>query len=231
MIDLHSHTTPLEQMLEWKDPRSAEYSKHAQHLRECLKTLKRAKGAAATWARGEFQAELDRVEARIATAANRRKALETARTEARKALAKIREFDARPKATDVDGEIRAIAERNILGRACVAARDAFVAAAEASALPPLRTHTAAHAQASYETDALVSTGRRTPMSEYIPGHGHSTADLVKAQGNTSTLEVARYYVVAEQEHRGDSEAAELFDARWLFVARKLGLPHPDLEAA
>lgn len=231
MVDLHSPTTPLEQMLEWQDPKSADYQKHAEHLRECLKTLKRAKGAAATWARGEFQAELDRVEARIATAADKRKALETARAEARKALAKIREFEARPKATDVDAELRAIAEKNILSRACVAARAAFVAAAEASALPPLRRHTAAFAQACFETDALVSTGQRSPMRDYVPGHGHSTADLVKAQGNTATPEVARYYAVAEQDHARDPDAVELFAARWMLVARRLGLPHPDLEAA
>lgn len=216
-----------EEILAWRDPRQGKYDQFRAHALDCLEKLKRATGPAASYSRTHFKAELKRVDSLIAERDRKTPELEAAREAYRVALANVREHNARSASIlNVEEEIRSMATRNVLGRLYGEAKQAFIDTALSSQLPPIGTGQHHLYNVLRETAELAEHALKPGGVEYIRGYSTRSLEVAEVQGRAAEPETAIYFAVAEYEWPGSPEAKLVFDLRWFFAARKLGLEVP-----
>lgn len=227
--DLTDDRTTPEQALAWHDEIIPEYDARVALLGEWQRKLKGRRGHAAEYARNHWKAELARLESVRKQKEAAVPAREQAREAYRAALDAVRAHAAKPLPDDTEGELRRIAETNVLNRRLTAAHRAFVSACQATKLPALPSM---HHEfvADEETRELASKWRR--LRHYEPGRVNDAVELAYTQGRTSDISVLPYYAVAEAE-LDIPQTRALYAVRWEAIGRKHRLPYDevDLEAA
>jgi len=211
----------------WVDPLAKQYAIYVSGLREKLALVsKRGVGSAAKASRPYFTAEIERVEAILNAD---RSEIDRARAACNAADSAVQAHCEQSVPTDEEGEVAYYVRRNRLVRASEQARAALESVGQRLKLPPVSWNPGTSMTALEDTEQV----RQTIQTSRISNSSTDASSVVRRAVKGVSRNVAMLYGYWEERDLNksyDDETRRMFDYRWDWVAKELGLetgPEPD----